>query len=137
MNNVSFYFRSTITTKDFAMKTLDKLYDSATEKYVVCCKDFKRFHLSQYGGKSVKANQFLVQIDLVLAQTIYVVIRSFFKYLVCNIRGGPGIFMKEDYHDFFTYSLKFFTDGFDKYKGEFSSLHKILEAKTLKLAVEE
>lgn len=56
MNNVSFYFRSTITTKDFAMKTLDKLYDSATEKYVVCCKDFKRFHLSQYGCKSVKAN---------------------------------------------------------------------------------
>lgn len=137
MNNVSFYFRSTITTKFFAMQTLDKLYDSATEKYVVCCKDFKKFHMSQFSEKSVKNNSFLVQIDLIMAQVIYVVIRSFFKYLVCNIRGGPGIFAKEDYHDFFTHSLKFFTDGFDKYKGEFSTLHKILVAKTLRMHVEE
>ena len=92
MNNVSFYFRSTITTKFFAMQTLDKLYDSATEKYVVCCKDFKKFHMSQCGGKTAINNPFLAQIDLVMAQVIYVVIRSFFKYLVCNIRGGPGIF---------------------------------------------
>jgi hypothetical protein len=67
MNNVSFYFRSTITTKFFAMQTLDKLYDSAAEKYIVCCKDFKTFHMASVAGKTVVRNAFLLQIDLILA----------------------------------------------------------------------
>ena len=48
MNNVSFYFRSTISSIDFAWITLNKLYASATEKYVACCQDFRRFHLSPH-----------------------------------------------------------------------------------------
>lgn len=65
---------------------------------------------------------------MVLAQIVYVVIRSFFKYLVCNIRGG-AVFEVADYHEFFTYSLKFFIDGFKNYKSEFSGVHRILVAK--------
>ena len=66
---------------------------------------------------------------------VYVVIRSFFKYLVCNIRGG-AVFAKEDYHEFFTYSLKFFTAGFKNYKSEFSGVHRILLAKTERMKTE-
>lgn len=45
MNNVSFYFRSNVTSKQFANKTLEKLYFSAAEKYLACCREFKIFHL--------------------------------------------------------------------------------------------
>lgn len=37
MNNVSFYFRGSITDKPYAMETLDKLYSTAAEKYICCC----------------------------------------------------------------------------------------------------
>jgi hypothetical protein len=37
MNNVSFYFRGSITSKPYAMETLDKLYSAAAEKYIACC----------------------------------------------------------------------------------------------------
>ena len=46
MNNVSFYFRESITSKPFAMSTLDKLHQVAAEKYVACAQEFKRFHLT-------------------------------------------------------------------------------------------
>ena len=77
-------------------------------------------------------NSFTNQIDLVLAQVIYVVIRSFFKYLVCNIRGG-AVFERTDFHEFFVYSIKFFTDKFNEYKGEFTTIYKILKAKTQRI----
>jgi hypothetical protein len=44
MNNVSFYFRNTINSLEFAKLTLNKLYLSAAEKYVACCLEFKAFH---------------------------------------------------------------------------------------------
>ena len=37
MNNVSFYFRSTINSHEFAYTTLNKLYQQAAEKYIACC----------------------------------------------------------------------------------------------------
>ena len=64
-----------------------------------------------------------------MAQVIYVVIRSFFKYLVCNVRGG-AVFERSDFHEFFVYSIKFFKDKFKEYKGEFATVHKILHAKS-------
>ena len=90
MNNVSFYFRATINGPEFAQKTLTKLYLAAAEKYVACCQDFKRFH-----AKTTLAST----VDLKICQTIYVVIRSFFKYLVCNIKNP--VYNRKDYHAFF------------------------------------
>lgn len=55
-------------------------------------------------------NEFIGRYDQVLVQVIYVVIRSFFKYLVCNIT--EAVFKKDDYHEFFTMSLKYFTTNF-------------------------
>jgi len=46
MNNVSFYFRETINSKEFAKLTLNKLYQAAAEKYIACCCDFKQYHQS-------------------------------------------------------------------------------------------
>lgn len=37
MNNVSFYFRNTINSDEYAYKTLNKLYLAAAEKYIACC----------------------------------------------------------------------------------------------------
>lgn len=50
MNNISFYFRETINSKEFAKLTLNKLYQAAAEKYIVCCRDFKQYHLSHSKG---------------------------------------------------------------------------------------
>ena len=44
MNNVIFYFRSTINTDEYARLTLNKLYMAAAEKYIACCAEFKRYH---------------------------------------------------------------------------------------------
>ncbi len=41
MNNVSFYFRNTINTVEYANQTLNKLYLAAAEKYIACCMEFK------------------------------------------------------------------------------------------------
>ena len=73
---------------------------------------------------------------MILAQVIYIVIRSFFKYLVCNIRGG-AVFEKSDFHDFFVYSIKFFKDKFKTYKGEFVTVYKILSAKSKNIETEK
>ena len=77
MNNVTHYFNATINSRDYAQKTLTKLYVAAAEKYVSCCVDFKQFH---------SGTQFSKIVDIKNVQVLYVVIRSFFKYLVCNVR---------------------------------------------------
>ena len=126
MNNVTFYFRETITSKEYAWQTLEKLFLVASEKYIQCSREFRRFHMS---GSKINSNQeFLQRIDIQLASNVYVVIRSFFKYLVCNIREGT-VFKKEDYHEFFTFSLKFFEIKFKTYRSEFPDVHKILVAR--------
>lgn len=70
-----------------------------------------------------------------LAQVVYVVVRSFFKYLVCNVRGA--LFDRTGYHDFFTFSLGFFAERFKAYKSEFTRVHKILAAKQKKIVLEK
>ena len=74
MNNVTHYFNASINSRDFAQKTLAKLFIAAAEKYIACCVEFKTFH----GGR--------LNVDGKIVQVLYVVIRSFFKYLVCNVR---------------------------------------------------
>ena len=44
MNNVTHYFNSVINSREYAGKTLSKLYIAAAEKYLSCCLDFKTFH---------------------------------------------------------------------------------------------
>jgi hypothetical protein len=127
MNNVSFYFRASITSKHFAMATLSKLHQVAAEKYVACAQEFRRFHLTP-SKIGTGQNEFLQRLDLVLAQVMYVVIRSLFKYLVCNMREA-SVFTKDDYHDFFAASLPYYTGRFAENKNEFPGVHRILVAK--------
>jgi len=127
MNNVSFYFRGTITSKRFALATLNKLHQVAAEKYVACAQEFKRFHLTP-DKRGSGQNPFLEHLDLVLSQVLYIVIRSFFKYLICNMR-ETSVFTKADYHDFFSGSLHFYTIRFARYKNEFPGVLRILKAK--------
>ena len=77
MNNVSFYFRKTINRDEYAYSTLKKLYQAGAEKYIACCADFKAFH---------KDTSLAGRIDTTICNIVYIVIRSFFKYLVCNVR---------------------------------------------------
>ena len=65
--------------------------------------------------------------DLKMAEIVYIVLRSFFKYLVCNVK--DSIFQKSDYLRFFKFCLKFFIDRFSLHKSEFRVVHKILSAK--------
>lgn len=55
------------------------------------------------------------------------VIRAFFKYLVCNVTNP--VYEQKDYGRFFRYSLRFFVDRFALYRNYFSAVHKILRAK--------
>lgn len=71
------------------------------------------------------------EFEMKMVQIIYVVIRAFFKYLVCNIQ--CPIFDKNDYPKFFQYSIRFFSDRFGMYKNDFSRVFKILKAKEKKL----
>ena len=73
-------------------------------------------------------------IDLKICQIIYVVIRSFFKYLVCNVK--PSIFERDDYHQFFKFSLSFFARRFLAYKNLFKNVCAILRAKMDRLDTE-
>jgi hypothetical protein len=124
MNNVSFYFRETTNTKEASERTLKKLYQVAAEKYVVCAAEFKAFHM--------RAPQFSEEeIDLRVVQVIYIVIRSFFKYLVCNVR--DPIMQKDEYQDFLKNSLYFFIIKFGHKKNVFRRVWKILVAKEKKL----
>lgn len=75
MNNITFYFKATTNTKEHASITLNKLYQQAAEKYVVCAYEFKRFHLRQ-GTKPLDSSD---AIDLKLCEALYSVIRGFFR----------------------------------------------------------
>ncbi len=90
MNNVTHYFNSVINSKEYAQMTLKKLYVAAAEKYLSCCLDFKTFHAESTLAPIV---------DIKIVQVLYVVIRSFFKYLVCNVRSP--IYSRTDYLWFF------------------------------------
>ena len=59
MNNVTIYFRSSITTKEFAKDTLNKIYEMATEKFVACCHEYSNFHLSGYRQLNCKNQRFV------------------------------------------------------------------------------
>ena len=72
-----------------------------------------------------------LELDMKIVQIIYVVIRAFFKYLVCNIKNP--IFARSDYPKFFRYSIQFFTDRFKLYKNQFSTVHKMLKSKQDKI----
>jgi len=72
---------------------------------------------------------------LKICQIVYVVVRSFFKYLVCNI--SNSIFKREDYPLFFKLSLTYFERGFFAYKNYFKSVHAILAKKLTRLTTEE
>jgi len=74
-------------------------------------------------------------LDQVLANVVYIVIRSFFKYLVCNIQGA--LFSRNDYHEFFVFSLGFFAERFKSYKSEFTDVHKILISKQKRVGTEK
>ena len=109
MNNVTFYFNGVITSERHAAITLNKLYQQGAEKYVACCQEFKRFHFSR-GTKpmcSLSKDKVTYEYELKIVQVIYIVIRAFFKYLVCNVRNP--VFNQTDYGRFFKFSLKFFT----------------------------
>ena len=125
MNNITFYFKSTINDLEFAKKTLTKLYLSAAEKYVTCCVEFKSFH-ADTGLKPM--------VDLKIVQVLYVVIRSFFKYLVCNVK--QPVFNRNDYPWFFLHSLHFFTVRFKHSRNVFRQVWRILKAKEDKLREE-
>jgi hypothetical protein len=132
MNNVTFYFRSSINSLYHAFITLNKLYQQGAEKYVACCRDFKKFHLSKgVEPMCTKLKDGTYEFEMKIVQIIYVVIRAFFKYLVCNIQSP--IFDKADYPKFFRFSIRFFSDRFGLYKNEFSTVYKILKSKEKKL----
>lgn len=142
MNNVSFYFRGSINSFQHAHITLNKLYQQAAEKYVACCQDFKKFHQFNKvepmclkrlmpGRDGVEPNQVTLELDMKIVQIIYVVIRAFFKYLVCNIKNP--IFARSDYPKFFRYSIQFFTDRFKLYKNQFTKVYKMLKSKQDKI----
>jgi hypothetical protein len=125
MNNVSFYFRDTINSQKYAYVTLNKLYQAGAEKYVACCIEFKAFH---------SKTDFVELVDLKICESIYVVIRSFFKYLVCNVRNP--VFQNENYCQFFMFSLSFFVLKFQECKNTFAHVFRILKSKMEKLQTE-
>ena len=127
MNNITFYFRNTITTKNFAWQTLEKLLTISAIKFVACCQEFKRFHCST----AKKSHDYFMLVDQVLTKSLYVVIKSFFKYLVCNLRNS--VFCKDDFAQFFQFCLKTFVLHFKSHSNEFSQMIKIMEAKMLKV----
>ena len=127
MNNVTHYFNQVINSKEYAQMTLKKLYIAAAEKYLTCCVDFRSFHTDTTLSPIV---------DIKIVQVLYVVIRSFFKYLVCNVRSP--IYSRGDYLWFFQYSLHFFTTRFGMSKGQgFKGVFKMLKAKEEKLKKEK
>jgi hypothetical protein len=74
MNNITHYFRKSITSREFANYTLNKLYISGAYKYMQCCTEYKD-HFKKYPEIACK-------IDLTICGIIYSVTRAFFKYLV-------------------------------------------------------
>nr|O00939.1 RecName: Full=Telomerase reverse transcriptase; AltName: Full=Telomerase catalytic subunit; AltName: Full=Telomerase subunit P123 [Euplotes aediculatus]AAC47515.1 telomerase subunit p123 [Euplotes aediculatus] len=123
MNNITHYFRKTITTEDFANKTLNKLFISGGYKYMQCAKEYKDHFKKNLAMSSM--------IDLEVSKIIYSVTRAFFKYLVCNIK--DTIFGEEHYPDFFLSTLKHFIEIFSTKKYIFNRVCMILKAKEAKL----
>jgi len=74
-------------------------------------------------------------VDIKICQIIYVVIRSFFKYLVCNVKNP--VFDRGDYHKFFKFSLSFFALRFQAYKNQFRHCYAILKSKMERLETEQ
>jgi len=96
---------------------------NASEKYVACAVDFKLFH-QRTGLKN--------KVDLVLAQIVYIVIRAFFKYLVCNVK--DPVFTKGDYQEFFREALTSFILKFQARKNLFKGVYRILRKKQERLS---
>ena len=48
-----------------------------------------------------------------------------------------GVFVKEDYHEFFSGSLHYYTCRFERYKNEFPGVLRILKAKELTIETEK
>jgi len=97
------------------------------------------YFISSNGQKNERvhdSNSFIKRIDLIMAKIIYVVIHSFFKYLICNLAGGT-VFDEADYQQFFMVSLKYFTDRFLISKNEFPGICKILLSKKRKIQADE
>jgi len=88
--------------------------------------EFKQYHAATTLAKDI---------DLKICQIIYVVIRSFFKYLVCNVNNS--VYSRADYHKFFKGSLQFFELRFKAYKNYFKAVYQILKKKMAKLEIEE
>lgn len=126
MNNVTHYFNAAINNKEFAESTLKKLYQAAAEKYHSCCVEFKTFH---HGSTLAPF------VDVKIVQILYVVIRSFFKYLVCNVR--QPIYKREDYLWFIQFSLNQFSSRFKFSKAMFGAVYRMLIAKEAKLKTEK
>jgi telomerase reverse transcriptase len=123
MNNITHYFKNTITNEEFANKTLNKLYIAAAYKYMQCSGEYK---------DHFKTNKQISQeIDLIICKIIYSVTRAFFKYLVCNI--PDTIFRDDQYPDFFVSVLKHFIEIFSTKKYLFNDVVRILVAKEQKL----
>jgi hypothetical protein len=70
-----------------------------------------------------------------IVQVLYVVVRSFFKYLVCNVR--QPIYARGDYLWFFQHALRFFALRFKQARGQFDQVARILAAKEEKLKLEK
>lgn len=77
MNNICHYFRATINNSEFANKTLQKLYIIAAFKLMSCIQELKDYFRFD--------KKMMAVIDIKIASCIYSVIRSLFKYLVCNV----------------------------------------------------
>lgn len=127
LNNITFYFRSSVNSKAHSLITLNKLYQQAAEKYMYCCYFFKRFHTHRNKTNQEVYDTFDFGISRKLVDCIYAVIRALFRYLVCNVH--RPVFEKEDYQKFFKYSLKFFLDRFEKNKNYFKDVYKLLRKK--------
>ncbi|CAI2374740.1 unnamed protein product [Moneuplotes crassus] len=125
MNNITHYFRKTITSREFSNKTLNKLYISSAYKFMQCCIEYKTHFKS--------LSQSNPHLDKTICGIIYCVTRAFFRYLVWNVR--ESIFSKEHEKDFLCGSLRHFIEIFSMRKDWFSGVVKILEAKEKKVVM--
>jgi len=123
MNNITHYFKKTITNVEFANNTLNKLYISGAYKYMQCSIEYKEHFKNN--------KEIYDKIDITICSIIYSVTRAFFKYLVCNIEGS--IFEEEQYPHFFFSVLKHFIEIFSTKKYIFSGVCRILRAKEQKI----
>nr|AAP42279.1 telomerase reverse transcriptase [Moneuplotes crassus] len=127
MNNITHYFRKTITNREFSNKTLNKLYIAGAYKYMQCCIEYKDHFRTN--------TEIHPQLDKIICAIIYSVTRAFFKYLVCNIK--DSIYDREHSRDFSIATLRHFIEIFSLKKNHFSGVVKILVAKEQKMLGEK